>query len=99
MLYGRPYEGTRRECDNCGTFTNVFSTCSGCDETICERCDHTCPIKPEDCEHLEVRVETYEDVNEDYRCVRHFEEITCRDCGAELIERKGELVVRKRRAA
>jgi len=31
-------------------------------------------------------------VNEDYRCVRYFEEITCRDCGEDLVEnRKGEL--------
>lgn len=45
MLYGTAsYEGRVRTCDNCGTITNVFSTCSDCDETICEACDHTCAV-------------------------------------------------------
>ena len=57
---------------------------------------------PEDaepvCEHLHVRVEDFEDVNDEY--VTRYEEITCRDCGRELVEnRQGDLEVRERRAA
>jgi hypothetical protein len=51
-----------------------------------------------ECEHLNVHVEEGEDVNDEY--VMHFEMITCRDCGQELIETSnGELEARKRRAA
>jgi hypothetical protein len=36
------YETPRRECANCGHFTNVFAYCDTCDMNICEDCDHTC---------------------------------------------------------
>jgi hypothetical protein len=69
----------------------------GCDDCMEEA---LAVIERRDCEHVNVRVETFEDVNEDYRSVRYFEEITCRDCGEDLVEnRKGELVARKRKAA
>jgi hypothetical protein len=50
-----------------------------------------------ECEHLDLRVEEGEDVNEED--VTYFQAITCRDCGEELVENCiGELVARKRRA-
>jgi hypothetical protein len=39
---------------------------------------------------MRVRIEEHEDHNG-----RHVEEIICRDCQEELVERKGELVARK----
>lgn len=98
MLYGNDYEGPSRECDNCGHFTNVHSFCHVCEMTICEGCDHTC-VDPEECEHLDVEVEEGCDVDEVDGYVMYWEHITCRACNAELVERKGELVLRKRRAA
>ena len=51
MLYGNDYEGRRRQCSNCGTFTNVHTYCWTCDMTICEGCedDHTCIARCELC--------------------------------------------------
>jgi hypothetical protein len=60
-------------------------------------CDRQILAAFRECDHLNIRIEEGEDVNDEY--VTYYEEITCRDCGEELIERKGELVVRKRRAA
>ena len=40
MIYGHYTEGSRRECDNCGTFTSEHSNCVACDMTICEGRDH-----------------------------------------------------------
>lgn len=43
-MYGYDYEGRRRECDNCGHFTNVHTYCLACEMHVCEKCEdfHTC---------------------------------------------------------
>ena len=53
MCYGPSYEGRRRECDNCGHFTNVHSYCRTCDMNICEGCDHTCIEEDSEVEEAE----------------------------------------------
>ena len=46
-----------------------------------------------ECEHIHVRVEEGYDVNDEY--VTYFEQITCRDCGQDLVENfNGELEAR-----
>ena len=90
------------KCENCGTGAERLTRVPEFDYMGCDDCmeEALAVIKRESCEHVNVRVETFEDVNEESRSVRYFEEITCRDCGEDLVEnRKGELVARKRRAA
>ena len=87
------------ECQNCGTSCETLHEVPHFDYMGCDDCleEAMAVIARESCEHLNVRVEEHEDPNEE--CVRVYEEITCRDCGEELIERRGELIARKRRAA
>jgi hypothetical protein len=96
---GRDFAADR--CENCGRGGERLTRVPEFDYMGCDECmeEALAVIERRDCEHINVRVETFEDVNEDYRCVRYFEEITCRDCGEDLVERKGELVARKRKAA
>ena len=83
-------------CENCGRSGERLTRVPEFDYMGCDDCmeEALAVIKRENCEHLRVRVEEGEDHNG-----RHVEEIICRDCQEELIERKGELVARKRRAA
>lgn len=86
-------------CDGCGDRTRSltwqdewkFFACPKCSED-CERQLAQEAIRAIYCEHLNIRIEDH-DLDGDG--VRIFEEITCRDCGAELIERRGELVARR----
>jgi ribosomal protein S27E len=85
------------KCENCGTTGERLTRVPEFDYMGCDECmeEALAIIARENCEHLNVRSETFEDWNEDYDYVRHFEEITCRDCGEDLVEnRKGELVAR-----
>lgn len=89
-------------CENCGRSGERLTRVPEFDYMGCDDCmeEALAVIKRESCEHVNVRVEFHEDVNEDYHYVREFEEIICCDCGQELIEkRNGDLVACKRRAA
>lgn len=86
-------------CENCKAHVDRLTRVPEWDYMGCDDCmeEALAVIAREACEHVNVRVEEHEDPNDE--CVRYFEEITCRDCGEDLVERKGELVARKRRAA
>ena len=85
------------KCENCGTGCDRLTRVPefdymGCDECMAEAL--AVIEREQNCEHLNVRVEDFDDVNDEY--VTHYEEITCRDCGRELFEsRSGELQVRR----
>ena len=95
------------ECDNCHRTCERLSHIPEWDFMACDDCMDECAAileqeredaaRLENCEHSRILIEEHEDPDDE--CVRVFEEITCRDCGVELVERKGELVARKRRAA
>ena len=83
-------------CENCKAHADRLTRVPEFDYMGCDECmeEALAVIARESCEHLRIRIEEGEDHNG-----RHVEEIICRDCQEELIERKGELVARKRRAA
>lgn len=98
---GRDFEDASRsfavnECENCGQTCERLTRVPEFDYMGCDECmeEALAVIARENCEHLRIRIEEGEDHNG-----RHVEEIICRDCQEELIERKGELVARKRKAA
>jgi hypothetical protein len=98
---GRDFEnaspaGAVGKCENCGTTGERLTRVPEFDYMGCDDCmeEALAVIARENCEHLRIRIEEGENENG-----RHVEEIICRDCQVELIERKGELVPRKRRAA
>ena len=102
MVYGRDYEGNEYECSSCGNVTNVHLNCADCRGAACEDCSadgaHCAACAIEHCAHFNLRIVDGEDVSDDR--VTRYEEITCRDCGAELVEDcKGELEVKKARRA
>ena len=85
------------ECQNCGQTCETLHHVPefgylGCDDCMEEA---MAIIARENCEHLKITIEERDDDRYRKTC----EVITCRDCGQELVERKGELVARKRRAA
>ena len=86
-------------CGNCKAHADRLTLVPEWDYMGCDDCmeEALAVIAREACEHVNVRVEECDDVNDEY--VIHHESITCRDCGEDLVERKGELVARKRRAA
>lgn len=104
MVYGNQssdicYSSAVHVCENCGQACETLIDLPTWNFKACATCAEEAAREDElaNCEHLHIHVEEHDDVNDEY--VRHFLEITCRDCGQELVERKGELVVRERRAA
>lgn len=87
------------QCENCRHTCERLTHVPEWDYMGCDDCveEAFAVLAREACEHVHVRVESFDDVNEDR--VTCYESITCRDCGEDLIDRKGELVARNRRAA
>ena len=88
------------QCENCGQTCERVTHVPEFDYMGCDDCmeEALAVIAREACEHEHVHVEHGEDVNDEY--VTHYEAITCRDCGEDLVEnRNGELVACKRKAA
>lgn len=109
MIYGyATYEGTTRECEACGHASNEHTHCAHCEQNICVYCadvvignDCYCSeaCAQEKCEHVNVRYECGDDVDEGAGYAAFREEWTCRDCGAALEEdRKDEVLVPKKPA-
>ena len=106
MLYGSSYQGTTRECEACGHFTNVHSDCTTCTKPICEACglhgvgDDFCSeaCKQQACSHDHVSYDCADDCDSSagYYGVR--ESWTCRDCGADL-DGGDEVELTERKAA
>ena len=111
MIYGRSYEGHTRECEACGHYCNVHSTCTTCSKPICESCAlHGCcesyeadycseACKQQACLHSNVRYSCADesDASAGYYGVR--ESWTCRDCGADLEDTNEDYIPTQRKAA
>ena len=102
MIYGTSYEGTTRECESCGHFTNEHANCENprCEKPFCVRCganEHFCSeaCLQDACEHVHNTYELIDDVCDEY--VTYYEEWTCNDCGAKLRE-EGDVLVARRAA-